>query len=212
MTQIVTTLKISAGGNMTWSKEIIADERKAAERPCVQCVVVERAQDAERRAVAEFLRGQIAGLEMTLKALEEGDIGAIPVRFDDPGVQGFAIRCEQPQEETEADIADFADSFLRGDMTALDEDGEDIDYTTITPEQALVFARREIEEGDWGRDGWAVSWVRWESPSDRPDYDRLTFVGDREEMTLFPSVEAARAFIDAHLKDTNDALEIWGIA
>ena len=54
-----------------------ADERKAAERPCVQCVVVERAQDAERRAVAEFLRGQIAGLEMTLKALEDDD-GAPP--------------------------------------------------------------------------------------------------------------------------------------
>lgn len=43
-----------------------------AERPCVECVVVERQQAAEKRAVAEFLRGQIAGLELTLQALEDG--------------------------------------------------------------------------------------------------------------------------------------------
>jgi len=47
------------------------------ERPCVECVVVEREQSAEKRAVAEFLRGQIAGLELTLKALEDDD-GAPP--------------------------------------------------------------------------------------------------------------------------------------
>jgi hypothetical protein len=131
----------------------------------------------------------------------------IPVRYDEPNIQGFAIRCEQSQEETEADIADFAESFTKGYMEALDDDGEVIDHTTITPEQALVFARREIEEGDWGRDGWAVGWVRL--TDDDEVYEKQS---DREEMTLFPSVEAARAFIAAHMGENEDALEIWGIA
>jgi hypothetical protein len=136
----------------------------------------------------------------------------VPVLFgQDSDIIGFVIRCEMSDEEFDSDILTFAAEFKSGDREALDEEGEVIDPATITDEQAHALAVEELTEGDWGRDGWRVSWVHWESPSDRPGYDRLTFQANREGWTIFPTLLAAQDFIDKHMPDTSETLEIWGV-
>ena len=136
---------------------------------------------------------------------------SVEIKFaDSPGIIGWAIRCEQPEEETQSDIADFAETYLRGDREAYDEEGEVVDHTTMTQEQALVFARREIEEGDWGRDGWSVSWVSINTTG--LDAFEITFVGDRDEMHLFPTADLAVQFAEALIAGgSKEKMEVWGI-
>jgi hypothetical protein len=133
---------------------------------------------------------------------------SIPVRFEDStDIIGWAIHCEQSDEDTAADIADFADSIMRGDREVEDEDGEVIDHTTITEEQALEFARIDIEEGDWGRDGWTVTWVNTE------DGEVQYRGGDRDEaMTLFATKEEAVALAERLALDgSTETMEVWAI-
>jgi len=128
----------------------------------------------------------------------------VPVLYgQDSDIIGFVVRCESSDAEFESDIADFAEQYKSGERDAYDDDGEEIDPKTITDEQARELAIDDLN-GDWGRDGWRVTWVNYED-------GQLTFQGDREGWTIFPTLLAAQDFIDKHLSDTDETLEIWGV-
>jgi hypothetical protein len=131
----------------------------------------------------------------------------IPILYaESTDIIGWAIRCEQSDEDTAADIADFAEQYMSGDREALDDEGEVVKYTTLTFAQATEYARQELLEGDWGRDGWTVSWVSLSA-----DFE-ITYTGDREQMHLFPTAHLAVQFAEALAADGSDEkMEVWGI-
>lgn len=126
---------------------------------------------------------------------------------DSPGIIGWAIRKQQSQAETDSDIADFAEQFKNGDREALDDDDQVIDPATITDEEALEFATEEILYGDWGRDGWAVTWVNIENGI-------VNFQGgDRDQAMFLFETQAEAVTIAESLQAENpeSCLEVWAM-
>ena len=126
---------------------------------------------------------------------------------DSEGIIGWAIRSQQSQTETNDDIAELAEEFKNGNREALDDDDQIIDHVTITDEEAWQFATAEILHGDWGRDGWAITWVNIENGT-------VTYQGgDRDQaMFLFATQAEAVALAEILLaKDPESHLEVWAM-